>query len=224
MGEKFIIYSSAVACLILYIVEQILMADYLTKTSFKILLFLLIPIIYMVQTKKEALNRNPSINIFKKGNLNLGLLFGTVSFAVIIAAYLLIGNSINISDIVNELQNKSKITPANFIFVGLYITFGNSLLEEFFFRGFIFLKLYGLNYKKTAYIYSSLLFGLYHIAIFKTWFSIWLIGLAMIGLVSIGFIFDWLDTRSNNFINSWIVHILADSAIIIIGLSMFKMI
>ncbi|MBZ9635369.1 CPBP family intramembrane metalloprotease [Clostridium sp. FP1] len=103
----------------------------------------------------------------------------------------------------------------------MYITFGNSFLEEYFFRGFYLLKSYELKSKKFAYIYSSLLFGVYHIAIFKTWFNSGLVGLALIGLISIGFIFNWLDTRSKNFINSWLVHILADSAIIIIGLRMF---
>ena len=108
--------------------------------------------------------------------------------------------------------------------VGIYITLGNSFLEEFFFRGFIFLNLYNQGYKKIAYIYSSLLFGVYHIAIFKTWFSPLLTVLALLGLVIAGIVFNWIDTKSENFINSWIVHILADSAIIIIGMGMFGII
>ncbi|WP_352418238.1 CPBP family glutamic-type intramembrane protease [Proteiniborus sp.] len=35
-------------------------------------------------------------------------------------------------------KKKPRITPVNFIYVSLYITFGNSFLEEIFFRGFIF--------------------------------------------------------------------------------------
>jgi hypothetical protein len=61
-------------------------------------------------------------------------------------------------------------------------------------------------------------------AIFKNWFNPALIALALFGLIFIGFVFDWLNTKSENFINSWLVHIMADSAIIIIGLKMFNMI
>lgn len=86
------------------------------------------------------------------------------------------------------------------------------------------MNLYELKFKKTAYVYSSLLFALYHIAIFKSWFNIWLILLALTGLISVGFIFNFIDTKSNNFINSWIVHILADMAIMLIGMKMFGII
>ena len=144
------------------------------------------------------------------------------SFLVIIASYFVLRGYIDFNRIAQELQSKSKVTPSNFIFVGLYITFGNSFLEEYFFRGFIFLNLFNLGSKKLAYIYSSLLFGVYHISIFKTWFNPILIGLALFGLISVGIIFNWLDTKTENFINSWLVHILADSAIIIIGMRMFK--
>ncbi|TAH63854.1 MAG: CPBP family intramembrane metalloprotease, partial [Gottschalkiaceae bacterium] len=102
-------------------------------------------------------------------------------------------------------------------------TFINSFLEEFFFRGFIFLNLYKLGFKKGAYIFSSILFSLYHIGIFKNWFNPLLIILAVSGLISVGFIFNYIDTKSKSFINSWIVHILADAAIMLIGLRMFNM-
>jgi membrane protease YdiL (CAAX protease family) len=218
VNKKYIIISSLLACIFLYFIEQIFQVNYLYKTLLKIILFLIIPFIYFRFDKKIS-KQKLSIKQF-----NFGLLFGTISFAVIIIAYFLLKNIINFENIIFDLNEKSKITPSNFVLVGLYITFGNSFLEEFFFRGFIFLNLYKLNSKKTAYIYSSLLFGLYHIGIFKTWFNIWLILLSLTGLISVAFVFNWLDTKSNNFINSWIVHILADSAIIIIGMKMFNII
>lgn len=224
MKKKYIIISSLAACVLLYFVEQVLVANYVVKTITKVLLFTLIPWIYIRFLKRSELKEGININKIDKGHLRMGIIFGAASFLIILVTYYLLGNYINLQDISGDLQSKSKITPSNFIFVGLYITFGNSFLEEFFFRGFIFLNLYELKSRKVAYIYSSLLFGLYHIAIFKTWFSLELIGLALIGLVSVGFIFDWLDTKSQNFINSWIVHLLADSAIILIGLKMFSII
>jgi membrane protease YdiL (CAAX protease family) len=222
MRSKYIILSSIAACSFLYLVEQVLMVDYFVKTASKIFLFVLIPLLFIRYGKKNGVSeRNAKLDMH---DIKLGLLFGAASFAIVLVSYYILGKYMNIQGIISELQNKSKITPANFIFVGAYITFGNSFLEEFFFRGFIFLNLFKTGYKKTAYIFSSILFGLYHIAIFRTWFNTGLTLLALFGLVSIGLIFDWLDTKSDNFINSWIVHILADSAIIIIGMKMFGII
>lgn len=224
MKKAYIITSSLIACLILYLVEQVLAVDYITKTTTKLVLFIAIPYIYLKFIQKSNIRDALNLRRFEASTFKLGLILGFLSFAVIIAAYFILGGYIDFNNIAQELQSKSKITPSNFIFVGLYLTFGNSLLEELFFRGFIFLNLFNQGAKKFSYIYSSVLFGVYHIAIFKTWFNPLLIGLALLGLITVGIIFDWLDTKTENFINSWILHILADSSIVIIGMRMFKMI
>ena len=222
MKEKYIIPASLFSCILLYFIEQVLGVNYAVKTISKIMLFTAIPYLYFI--KKSSLKKLINYKKIDSHHLKMGLLFGIASFFIVLTAYYLTRNAINLQSIADELQSKSGITPANFILVGLYITFGNSFLEEFFFRGFIFLNLYESGYKKVAYIYSSLLFAVYHIAIFKTWFNIWLTGLALIGLIAVGFIFDWLDTKSGNFINSWLVHILADTAVILIGMRRFGII
>ncbi len=224
MKRAYIIGFSLAACIILYLVEQVFAVDYITKTFIKLILFTLIPFIYSKLLKKCGAKDVLNFTGIDTSAFKLGLIFGALSFAVIVTAYFLLREYIDFNGIALELQSKSKITPSNFIYAGLYITLGNSFLEEFFFRGFIFLNLYYQGYEKLAYIYSSVLFGVYHIAIFKTWFAPFLTGLALLGLITVGIIFDWLDTKTGSFVNSWIVHILADSAIIIIGMRMFGMI
>lgn len=223
MKKAYIIVASLIACLILYLVEQVLAVDYITKTIAKLLLFIIIPYIYFMFVEKSNVKATLNLGKADVATFKLGLILGSVSFIAIIVAYFILKGYIDFDSIAQELQSKSKINPSNFILVGLYVTFGNSFLEEFFFRGFIFLNLFNQGSKRFAYIYSSVLFGVYHIAIFKTWFSLLLTGLALLGLVGVGIIFNWIDTKIGNFINSWIVHILADSAIIIIGLRMFNM-
>lgn len=224
MSKSYIIVSSFVACLILYLVEQIFSVDYLIKTIAKLILFIAIPYIYLKFIKKSNIKEALNLKRIDTNTLKHGLILGSASFIVIMVAYSIFKEYIDFNSILEELQSKSNINPSNFMLVGIYITLGNSFLEEFFFRGFIFLNLYNQGYKKIAYIYSSLLFGVYHIAIFKTWFSPLLTVLALLGLVIAGIVFNWIDTKSENFINSWIVHILADSAIIIIGMGMFGII
>lgn len=221
---KYILISSVIACFFMYYVEQVMKVDYLTKTIAKIVVFTIIPYIYMRLYKKSNIITSLRCKETNKNNIKIGIILGSISFIIILVTYFILKDVINLQSISQELQNKSKVTPVNFLFVAAYITFGNSFLEEFFFRGFIFLNLYEMNLKKTAYLFSSLLFALYHIAIFKTWFDIKLILLALFGLITIGFIFDYIDTKSKNFFNSWIVHILADAAIMLIGMRMFGII
>ena len=119
--------------------------------------------------------------------------------------------------ILEELKNKSKINSNNYLLVAGYFSFFNSLLEELFFRGFIFLGLYNLGYKKLAHIFSAGLFAVYHVAIFATWFNPSLMTICIIGLFIGGVIFNYIDIKSNTIFNSWIVHILADLTIAYIG-------
>lgn len=220
-----IIVSSLTACALLYLVEQVLAVDYLIKTLTKVTLFTLIPWAYSRFGRDgSSVQRNSDKTRFDKSSIRSGLLLGTAAALVILLAYSLLQGALDLPAIARELQEKSKITPANFLLVGLYITLGNSFLEESFFRGFIFLSLYQQGSEKLAYIYSSMLFGLYHVAIFQSWFNPWLIGLALIGLVTIGFVFDWLNAKTGNFLNSWLTHALADAAIMLIGMRMFNLI
>ncbi|MTI49162.1 MAG: CPBP family intramembrane metalloprotease [Firmicutes bacterium] len=224
MKKNYIVLASLISCIILYFTEQVLETTYIIKTAIKIILFLGIPLYYIKNIENKTIKEALKFDKLDKKQFKMGIFFGVGSFLIVLIAYFVLRGFIDLDSIAAELQNKSKITPSNFWIIGLYITIGNSFLEEFFFRGFIFLNLYNRNYKKLAYVFSSALFGLYHIAIFQTWFNIGLVILALVGLIGIGLVFNWLDTKSDNFINSWIVHILADSAIIIIGLKMFGMI
>lgn len=223
MEKKYIFISSIVACTFLYFIEQVVMADYLVKTLSKIVVFTAIPLIYIKYIKREGILKALNIRSIEKKDLKLGLGFGLASFFILFLGFYLFKDFMDLQGIVTEMEEKSNITPANFLLVGAYITFGNSFLEEFFFRGFIFLNLYNLGLKKTAYIFSAFLFAIYHIGIFQSWFNPYLMLLAVTGLVVIGFVFNWLCTKSNNFLNSWIVHILADAAIILIGMGLLGM-
>ncbi len=224
MGHKnrsFIIASSIIACIILYFIEQVLVMSYLVKTLCKIVFFTALPFIYIRFINRSSVSNRTKLN---KKELYIGAGLGILCFVVLMAAYFILKDVIELNTIANELQTKSKVNPSNFLLVAFYITFVNSFLEEFFFRGFVFMNLFELGFRKLAYIFSSVLFALYHISIFKNWFNPWLIALAIFGLVSVGFIFNYIDTKSKSFINSWIVHILADAAIMLIGMRMFGII
>lgn len=216
----YIIIIGVIICSLFYTIEQFLEVSYLFTTIWKVILFGVIP--YGLYYFFNKVSPFKLMKINKNTNsIKIGLLLGGFVLAIIWITYFIVKSYIDLNLIADELMGSNLITPKNYPFVALYITFGNSFLEEFFFRGFIFLQLHSLGYKKAAYIFSALLFAIYHVAIFKTWFSPWLILLAVIGLFIGGIIFNYIDYKSESIINSWTIHICADIAIVVIGFIMF---
>jgi len=221
MKNKIIYIISILSCILLYIIEQYLGVNYILKSSIKLFLFIGVPLfhIFLIRktTIKDALNiEKPSLKQFRAG-----FIMGIGAFGIIIIAYLVLKEYIDLGNIMVELENNVKVTKNTFIFIAIYITFINSLIEEFFFRGFIFMNLYENTNKFIASVFSALLFSLYHMAMFKTWFDPAIMAVALLGLFLTGTIFNWLSIKSKNFINPWIVHLFGDAAIMTIGLKMF---
>lgn len=210
---------SVTVCAIFSILQQFTALGYIGTALAKILFFGGIPLIYYTYKKIGIGDTLPSKTTFKQARP--ALILGLAVLGVVLGAYMTTKNFINLEHVAEQLMLKSNVTPLNFPFVALYITFGNSFLEEYFFRGFIFLTLYKAGHKKLAYLFSSLLFAVYHVAIFNTWFSPGIIVLALLGLFIGGIIFNVINTRTSSIINSWLIHIFADSAIIAIGIKMF---
>ncbi len=217
----YVFISPLLAGFILYYVEQGMGVNYALKTGIKLLVFLLIPAIYFILKRDKNIYILPSTKLNEKRSLFIGLFSGLMFFTVLIVTYYILQPFIDFKPIISELEARLKITPFNFILIGIYITLGNSFIEEFFFRGFVFLGIYNAGKPIAAYFYSSLLFAFYHIMIFRSWFNTPLFILAVFGLFVVGLLFNWMDVKSNNFINSWIAQIFAGGAIILIGLKMF---
>ncbi|WP_200816456.1 CPBP family intramembrane glutamic endopeptidase [Salirhabdus sp. Marseille-P4669] len=217
-----IVCLAIISCILMFVIEQVLQTTYFVKTLAKIFVFLFIPIAYIRFVLKENILDFLNVKHVDLKRLRLGFLFGIAAIVIVITTFLLLQDYINTDDIISDLKTRLHITPEIYLFIAAYITFGNSLLEEFYFRGFIFLNIYQTNYKWFAYLFSAALFAVYHVAIFATWFNRWLILLALVGLFIVGIIFNWLNTKSNNFLNSWLLHILADIAVVSIGYYLFQ--
>lgn len=216
-----IILLSTLVCSILFLAEQYWRLSYFITTPLKIALFLVMVIGYRRWIAVTGRRRTGALLHLRGVSILKGLIIGLGSAGVIIATYLLLRQGLDLDGIAKDLIEKSKVTPMNFIFIGLYITLGNSLLEEYFFRGFVYFSLHDLGFKRTALVFSATLFAAYHLAIFSTWFSLGYMALALVGLELIGLVYAWINFKSRSIVNSWIAHALADSAIIAIGLKMF---
>lgn len=201
------------SCIVMAIIEVIIEPAYFIKSLLKITFFFVVPFVFVrlnneqVFTDSFALNRKDILNL-------LGL--GLVIYIVIIVAFFLTKGIFDYSTLVNSLSADQNVSKKSFIWIALYISFCNSLLEEFLFRFVAFIKLSEYTTKKLAYSFSSITFSIYHIAMIGGSFPLPLLLLALVGLAVGGLIFNYVDYKNRNIYNSWIIHMFADFALMTI--------
>ena len=208
-----IIFLVNICCIIMAIIETIVEPVYFVKSFIKIIVFLLLPLICFKILNIKIFAKSFKLN--KKRIIKL-LLLGLLIYAIIMSAYFLTRNIIDYSSLVKSLTTDQKVSSNQFIFVSLYISFCNSFLEEFLFRYISFIKLSKYIKKIPAYIFSSISFAIYHIAMIGSSFNLILLTLSLLCLTIGGLIFNYVDDKDNNIYNSWIIHMFANFALMTI--------
>lgn len=207
-----------IACVVMSVVDAVIQPGYIAKSAIKLVMFLLIPIVYSVVCKDNDIKK--LLKPDKKGFI-LALILGVGVYIVVLGAYLIFRNVFDFSALTSSLNETTGVNGSNFIWVALYISFANSLIEEFLFRGFAFLTLKKVAARGFAYVFSSLTFALYHVAMMIGWFGVPVILISLFGLFIGGLIFDRFDEKNGNIYLSWLVHMFANFATNTIGFILF---
>jgi len=203
------------------IIDAVVKPQYMMKSIIKIFLFLICPIVYSIYDKE--LNIKLLFKANKQG-LIVAFLSGISIFIFILGGYFLIGSFFNLLNITLSLTKNIGVNKNNFLWIAIYISFINSLLEEFFFRGFSFFTLKDNTSRKFAYIFSSSVFAFYHIAMMIGWFDIVLFILLLSALFVGGLIFNYFNEKYENIYISWLIHMFANFAINSIGFILFSIV
>lgn len=217
MGKK----ASGIVALVFFgcagmaLVETVLEPVYGVKSALKTVLFLLLPLAYLKAEGEAGLRK---LLIPTRKGFGRGLLLGGTIYVLILGAFWLTKGVFDYAAIIEALEKDQGVSRESFVWVAAYISFGNSLLEEFFFRGFAFLKLRGSVERQAAYAFSACLFAGYHVFMIAASFPLPLLLLAVLGLAAGGMIFCRLDEKDGNLYNSWMVHVFADLALMTIWL------
>lgn len=206
-------------CGALALVDGVLRPGYGVKSAIKIAMFMLVPLI--ASRIDRSVLYLPLLRPKKKGLLP-AIALGACIYGVILGGYFLVKPFFDFSQIAGALTQNAGVTKANFLYVSLYISFANSFLEEFFFRGFVFTNLKRHSSRSVAYLFSAAAFSLYHVAMMIGWFSPVLFLLVMVGLVIGGMIFNWLNEKLDTIYCSWLTHMFANFAINTIGFILLK--
>ena len=213
----YIILAVSLCALAMGVVDAVIKPPYFVKSLIKIALFMIVPILYFAFNKGEFSSFKKLFVPEKKMFLR-ALLLGIGVFSVVIIAYFLCRSFYDFSPVAGKLTADSGVNADNFIYVSIYISFVNSLLEEFFFRGFAFITLKRECSRLFAYIFSSSAFALYHVGMTSGWFNPLIFALMLVGLFIGGCIFNYLNEKSENIYTSWFVHMCANFAINLIGM------
>lgn len=222
-SKKLVVTLVIISTLIMCFVDGVITPPYLIKSIIKIILFLVIPMLYFI-INKEKHSYLKRLFLPKKRDFLLALMLGGIVYVVIMGAYFILHNYIDLETIKESLTSGTGITAQNFVYVAIYISFMNSLLEEFFFRGFAFLILKQETSRKFSYIFSSVMFAIYHVGMTSGWFNVFIYALAMVGLFVGACIFDFLNEKCENIYPSWMVHMCANFAINTVGFILFGII
>lgn len=205
------------------LMDSFLTLPYATRSIYKVLLFLLFPVILGGSIRWFDL-----FSVFRvKSNVKKilpRLFLGLGVYGFLILLYVILKDVFNLDQIMGALESSVAVTKDNFLRVAIYISFVNSFLEEFFFRGFAYLKLKDKMPKIGATVISATAFSIYHYTMVKGWASPILVALGLLGLFLSGIIFNIINDKNDNIYSSYAVHVFANLAINTIGLQMFGLI
>lgn len=221
--RRYIILSVFVFSLSVTFIDAVVQPPYFSKIPIKILFFLALPMLFFVIHRDEW-SEFKALFCFRKKGLPVSLLLGFVVFGVILGGYFAARGFIDFSGVTSSLTSGMGITADNFIWVAIYISIMNSFLEEFFFRGFGFITLKKFVNIKFAYLFSPVLFAVYHVGMLVGMFHPAVLALLMLGLIIGGLIFNMLNDKLGNIYPTWFVHMAANFAINTIGFILFDII
>ena len=222
-STAYILVSVPLCSIAMSLIDGVLMPPYLVKSFLKVLLFLFVPLFCFLRNR-DQLPLIRALFLPKKQDFFQALFLGLGIFSVILSGYFLLREIVDFSGIAGQLTANAGVGANNFLLVSLYISFINSLLEEFFFRGFAFLLLKQSVKPVIAYLFSAGWFALYHSGMTSGWFGLGLFLLLLLGLFCGGCIFNRLNEKSGSIYPSWLVHMFANFAINTIGMILFGMV
>lgn len=217
--DKKIKYIGVLLVVVLIVLEQVLNLDSFVKQGFKIVLLVFVPFILLYKVRKTTFTEEYQLKSVSFDELKVPLAVGVFIYVGTLVGYLILRSLIDPNLVVDGLKENG-ITAGNIVLACLYLSFINSFLEEFFFRGFMF-KEFSKITVTWGYIVSSAFFSVYHVLVMFTLFD-WIMGvISIVGLFLVGLVLTYMNRTNKSIINSWIVHVFADLGVVTIGLYLF---
>ncbi|HJM44593.1 MAG TPA: type II CAAX endopeptidase family protein [Candidatus Poseidoniaceae archaeon] len=178
------------------------------------ILMISIPLYWYFKLEERSFSWSPIKN---KNDLFVGFGFGIGMSAVMGIAWLLFGSQIDQGALKELLEGNGLTNPIIYLGVTIYWICGNSLLEEFVFRWFIFEKFEAKVGSNYALYLSATAFTLHHTIAMLYMFPISLTILASFGIFIGGLLWSWLYLRYRSIWVVFLSHAIVDIMMFGIG-------
>lgn len=187
---------------------------------------LALPLLAFLWIERRGVDWRPA-NINRQGDLAIGATFGALVAAGMFVLYSgwLAGSPLFASApamIGAKIKDLGLASPWAFLGFAIFLSVLHSLMEEFYFRWFIFRRLQAFVSVPWAIVLSSLAFMGHHVMVLVT-FMPEAPGLAVVFSLCIavgGAFWAWLYHRSGSLRGPWLSHFLVDCAIMWLGYRM----
>lgn len=183
------------------------------------------PLVWVLAVQRERLRlRRPGT-----AGLWEGLLFGAAVFVAMLALYHLWLKPIGLLDAAGRAI-REKVSAfgieglGKFIAMGAFYSLVHSLLEEYYWRWFVFGQLQRLISWKLAVALSSLAFTGHHVLVLATYFG-WAspaVPLFSLAVAVGGAFWAWLYHKTGSLYGPWLSHLLIDAAIFTVGYDLIR--
>ena len=179
------------------------------------------PLLFMLLWER----RRPRLSWPRRNDLLYGLGFGLPVAAGIFALYFgWLRNSPLLASApataVGVLQKFRADQLPGFLLVAAFICVANLLLEEYYFRWFIFGRLRAFLPLPTAVAASAVVFMAHHIILLSVYLPdhFWTLTIPLSLFIAVGgAIWSWLYARTGSLYAPWLSHAIIDAAIAVVG-------
>lgn len=158
-----------------------------------------------------------------------GLAFGAVAAAAIFALYFAVLRHSTLFELAAQ-PIRDKIagfqidSVSEYVALGIFYSLFHSLLEEYYWRWFVFGRLTRHVTVSQAIAISSIGFMAHHVLVLSKFFGplSWATWLFSISVAVGGAVWAWLYQRSGSLMGPWLSHMLVDAAIFTVGFDLAR--
>jgi len=183
------------------------------------------PLVFLAGVERRILSlrsaRKEAITLY----LCYGLTFGLLVVMLMLGVYFgtLRGTKMfqqTPAQLQQKLREFNMATPVRYLVLASFIVAAHSLLEEYYWRWFVFGQLRKLTAQMSAIALSSLAFMAHHVVVLYVYLPgyFWTAALPFSLAIAVGgAVWAWLYARSGSLWPSWLSHLLIDAGIFAIG-------
>lgn len=173
-----------------------------------------LPVIWLLLIDRQRLSWSKPL----RGGFGVAAALGLAIGAAILAVFHFFAEArIDAEQIRTITIGNGLSTPMRYVAACAWLALGNSLLEEYAFRWFIFEKFRAIMPPMAAVVASALAFTAHHVIVVKAFFAWDITLLASFGVFAGGLIWSWCYNRYQSIWPGYVSHIVADIALFIIG-------